>query len=550
MAKQYLQPLMMFPAAAGGTCSVYIYNTTTKAALYNPNTLAPISNPVNIDSAGVVDPFVVESGITYDIEVMDSLGNSVWSAERIDIFETVDDVGLQLGESSTTAYRGDRGKTSYDHSQATGNPHGAVAADVGAASALHGDQHGYGESDPVSIDTRQISNMSAFVRTLADDATAADARATLEASPLNTTLANNAGSTTPPTTSAGSLVSKIQSLRDNVVSLFASVASRVPVIAIANQSLGWHQIGYMDLPTGVYGRVYGWLAIVGRGVSAQLQFYVERKPSVNEITPQFLSFSGGPLLPRMSWEILGDGTTIRVRWFVYLEATHLALVSYTVSSSYGAVSSITNSAFVGASLPDGVNYVGNIAVQGSVRAYSLDKSGGADNAPLTGNVQTQLDNRYTKSESDSRYTQNANDESVSGSWTFTATPTIPQLHPESVGGDAADARFVADKIYPNFRGTDITASGSVTLVHGEMHVVNANDLTVTLTNTPVLGTVSWLYYTPVSCSTGKLTLSFTDVLGTTRTYQKSATSGANHLPHWIKCTRCLEGWVVEWETEA
>lgn len=88
MAKQYLQPLMMFPAAAGGTCSVYIYNTTTKAALYNPNTLAPISNPVNIDSAGVVDPFVVESGITYDIDVMDSLGNSVWSTERISVPES------------------------------------------------------------------------------------------------------------------------------------------------------------------------------------------------------------------------------------------------------------------------------------------------------------------------------------------------------------------------------------------------------------------------------------------------------------------------------
>ena len=30
---------------------------------------------------------------------------------------------LALGETSSTAYRGDRGKTAYDHSQATGNPH-------------------------------------------------------------------------------------------------------------------------------------------------------------------------------------------------------------------------------------------------------------------------------------------------------------------------------------------------------------------------------------------------------------------------------------------
>ena len=44
--------------------------------------------------------------------------------------------GPALGETSTTAYRGDRGKTAYDHSQVTsGNPHGTTAADVGAEPA-------------------------------------------------------------------------------------------------------------------------------------------------------------------------------------------------------------------------------------------------------------------------------------------------------------------------------------------------------------------------------------------------------------------------------
>jgi hypothetical protein len=37
---------------------------------------------------------------------------------------------LALGETSTTAYRGDRGKTAYDHSQTTGNPHGTLASDI------------------------------------------------------------------------------------------------------------------------------------------------------------------------------------------------------------------------------------------------------------------------------------------------------------------------------------------------------------------------------------------------------------------------------------
>ena len=41
---------------------------------------------------------------------------------------------LALGETSTTAYRGDRGKTAYDHSQVTsGNPHKVSKSDVGLA---------------------------------------------------------------------------------------------------------------------------------------------------------------------------------------------------------------------------------------------------------------------------------------------------------------------------------------------------------------------------------------------------------------------------------
>ena len=39
--------------------------------------------------------------------------------------------GLALGETSSTAYRGDRGKIAYDHSQVTGNPHGTTKSDVG-----------------------------------------------------------------------------------------------------------------------------------------------------------------------------------------------------------------------------------------------------------------------------------------------------------------------------------------------------------------------------------------------------------------------------------
>ena len=38
---------------------------------------------------------------------------------------------LALGETSSTAYRGDKGKIAYDHSQTIGNPHGTTKADIG-----------------------------------------------------------------------------------------------------------------------------------------------------------------------------------------------------------------------------------------------------------------------------------------------------------------------------------------------------------------------------------------------------------------------------------
>lgn len=43
---------------------------------------------------------------------------------------------LVLGETPATAYRGDRGKTAYDHSQiSSGNPHNSTPADLGALTA-------------------------------------------------------------------------------------------------------------------------------------------------------------------------------------------------------------------------------------------------------------------------------------------------------------------------------------------------------------------------------------------------------------------------------
>jgi len=71
-------------------------------------------------------PATGESGKIY--VALDTNKTYRWSGSAyVEISES-----LALGETSATAYRGDRGKTAYDHSQTAGNPHGTTAVDVGA----------------------------------------------------------------------------------------------------------------------------------------------------------------------------------------------------------------------------------------------------------------------------------------------------------------------------------------------------------------------------------------------------------------------------------
>ena len=62
--------------------------------------------------------------------------NALDYAERAEeAYRKMGEEGLELGETDRTAYRGDRGKAAYDHSQTTGNPHATTYSDVGADQA-------------------------------------------------------------------------------------------------------------------------------------------------------------------------------------------------------------------------------------------------------------------------------------------------------------------------------------------------------------------------------------------------------------------------------
>lgn len=84
---------------------------------------------------GTTTSYGVANGanLTIDTALSDSSENAVQNKvikSEIDLKQDITSA-LSLGITSTTAYYGDKGKTAYDHSQATGNPHGTTKSDIG-----------------------------------------------------------------------------------------------------------------------------------------------------------------------------------------------------------------------------------------------------------------------------------------------------------------------------------------------------------------------------------------------------------------------------------
>lgn len=64
---------------------------------------------------------------------------------------------IELGNSATTAFRGDHGKAAYDHSQVTsGNPHNVTAADVGAPTLADLSGHESDTNNPHEVTAAQV----------------------------------------------------------------------------------------------------------------------------------------------------------------------------------------------------------------------------------------------------------------------------------------------------------------------------------------------------------------------------------------------------------
>lgn len=144
---------------------------------------------------------------------------------------------LALGETSSTAYRGDRGKTAYDHSQiTTGNPHGTTAADVGARPDTW---------TPTAADTRAVpvtrtvngKQLNADITLTASDVNAASKATYVSVTLPNTGWNNNQRALTVNGVLADATKQLIVPCPQNATALDVWTAAGVKAIAQAANSL-------------------------------------------------------------------------------------------------------------------------------------------------------------------------------------------------------------------------------------------------------------------------------------------------------------------------
>jgi hypothetical protein len=94
---------------------------------------------------------------------------------------------LALGETSSSAYRGDRGKIAYDHSQSTGNPHGATTNDI----SDYTNKRYVTDAQLTAIDNAATKNLTLDRKTASYTLVAGDNNKLIEynsATPVNNTI--------------------------------------------------------------------------------------------------------------------------------------------------------------------------------------------------------------------------------------------------------------------------------------------------------------------------------------------------------------------------
>jgi hypothetical protein len=116
------------------TLTVQVDQTIVTATVQNLSDHAALTDPHSATSAATASRLVLRDANGRAQVAAPDAEEDI--ARKAEVTAHAATTHLALGETSVTAYRGDRGKLAYDHRLLTNNPHAVTAAQVGAANIL------------------------------------------------------------------------------------------------------------------------------------------------------------------------------------------------------------------------------------------------------------------------------------------------------------------------------------------------------------------------------------------------------------------------------
>lgn len=134
------EDLAHFPST-GETGKIYIAQDTNKTYRWGGSAYAEISESLALGETSSTAYRGDRGKEAYDVSQTVGSVSSLTTTDKSSVVAAINEVnakqGLQLGETSTTAYRGDRGKTAYDFSQTpyTSDPEMNGTASAGSSTA-------------------------------------------------------------------------------------------------------------------------------------------------------------------------------------------------------------------------------------------------------------------------------------------------------------------------------------------------------------------------------------------------------------------------------
>lgn len=117
--------------------------------------------------------------------------------------------------------------------------------------------------------------------------------------------------------------------------------------------------------------------------------------------------------------------------------------------------------------------------------------------------------------------------------------------------EIATTSWVRQKLVPSSIGANITSSTTITPVDGELRIIQkpSATLTVTITNTPIIGTISYIGVKfSAGCTIGGFWLNYTDLTGTSASELLGRASGGSTSEFGLYVARLIKGnagWMID-----